>query len=441
MAMPPRPLRRRGGSQRWLIIPFVLTMVVLLVDASMHARSPGTETTMNSQAWVDTVLPYIAESTVQGREIAQISSDRLTEGSGAAAGQLSRIAEAAASTYKEVASMTPPAPLATAAGLLEACLVSRDNGATEMASAVQGLLRGGRAAVAVSLMSAAVTQFQVGDSAYRLFAGDMPKLGVTMPASQWDEGIGAYQSSALSGFAQRLVAAVSRSPLHMLAIDAISTDPPALSTEGKVQILSPASSVSVTVVVEDVGQDSERGIRVVATVAPGQGLARQQLSVSVDLSRGQAQAVHLAGLRLVPSTPTDLIVQALEPGDEAGSASKALLIELPGPGFTAPATTTPPSTLASSSSTTTVASVVPTTAAAIATTTVPVTTLAPTTTAAPTTTVAPPTTAATTTALPPAPATTTTAAASATTTAGAATTTAAPATTTTAGAATTLATP
>ena len=79
--MPPRPLRRRGGSQRWLLIPFVLTMLVLLVDASMHARSSGPETTMDNQAWVDTVLPYIAESTVQGREIAQISSDRLADGS------------------------------------------------------------------------------------------------------------------------------------------------------------------------------------------------------------------------------------------------------------------------------------------------------------------------------------------------------------------------
>jgi len=84
--------------------------------------------------------------------------------------------------------------------------------------------------------------------------------------------------SALGGFAERLVAAVSRSPLHKLAIDAISTNPPALSMAGKVQVLSPASSVSVTVVVQDVGQDAERGIRVVASVGPGQGLAGQQLS-------------------------------------------------------------------------------------------------------------------------------------------------------------------
>ena len=180
-------------------------------------------------------------------------------------------------------------------------------------------------------MNAAVSQFQVGDTAYQLFARDMPKLGVSMPASQWDDGAGLYQVSALGGFAERLVAAVSRSPLHKLAIDAISTNPPALSMAGKVQVLSPASSVSVTVVVQDVGQDAERGIRVVASVGPGQGLAGQQLSASVNLSKGQAQAVSLAGLRLVPSTPTAVTVQALEPADEAGSVSKALLIELPGP--------------------------------------------------------------------------------------------------------------
>jgi hypothetical protein len=461
MAMPPRPLRRRGGSQRWLIIPFVLTMLVLLVDASMHARSSGPETTINSQAWVDTVLPYIAESTVQGREIAQISSDRLTDGSAAAAGQLSRIAAAAASTYKGVTSLSPPAPLAAAAGLLDACLVSRDNGAAEMAAAVQDLLRGGRATDAVGQMNAAVSQFQVGDTAYQLFARDMPKLGVSMPASQWDDGVGLYQMRALGGFAERLVAAVTRSPLHKLAIDAISTNPPALSMAGKVQVLSPASSVSVTVVVQDVGQDPERGIRVVASVGPGQGLAGQQLSASVNLSRGQAQAVSLAGLRLAPSTPTVVTVQALEPADEAGSVSKALLIELPGPGFTAPATTTPPATAAPSSTTTTTASAAPTTGAAATTaavlettTAVPTTAPATTTVAAPTTTLAPTTSRPTTTTSRPttttsrptttrppttlAPTTVTTIPPAATTTAPAATTTSPAATTTAPAAATTV---
>jgi hypothetical protein len=78
MAMPPRSSRTRGGSQRWLIIPFVLTILVLLIDASMHARSSQPESTINSQAWVDKVLPDIAASSSQGLEIANISSEKLT---------------------------------------------------------------------------------------------------------------------------------------------------------------------------------------------------------------------------------------------------------------------------------------------------------------------------------------------------------------------------
>ena len=55
--MPPRSLRRRGGSQRWLVVPFALAILVLLVDASMHARSPKLATTVSTQAWVDKILP------------------------------------------------------------------------------------------------------------------------------------------------------------------------------------------------------------------------------------------------------------------------------------------------------------------------------------------------------------------------------------------------
>ena len=143
--MPPRALRRRGGSQRWLIVPLVLTMIVLLVDASMHARSSAPQTRMSSQAWVDTVLPYIAESTLQGREIAQISSDRLIGGSGETAGQLTRIAAAASSTYREI-TVVPPAVGSSSrrASWKPASSPVRENGATEMAVSGPGPAPGGR---------------------------------------------------------------------------------------------------------------------------------------------------------------------------------------------------------------------------------------------------------------------------------------------------------
>ena len=130
MALPPRTLRRRGGSQRWLVIPLLLTMLVLLADASMHARSAGLQTTLSSQAWVDRVLPDIADSTVQGREIAELSSGPLTVGPEAVAEQLSRVAAAATTTYDQVVSAEPPAAMNAAAGLLDACMAACRRGRT-----------------------------------------------------------------------------------------------------------------------------------------------------------------------------------------------------------------------------------------------------------------------------------------------------------------------
>lgn len=252
MAMPPRSQKGRGGSQRWLVVPFVLTLAVVLVDVSMHACSTRPEATLDSQAWVDKVLPAIAQSSAQGNELAQVSSGTIASGgSTAVASEVTNIAAATASTYKSVVSDVAPSGDAPAAGLLQACLAARQEGAAQMASAVQHVLGGDRPSSAVTQMMAAVSDFKVGDSAYQLFAKDAPKLGVTMPPSAWTAYAGAYEPTELSSFVTRLLAGVTRSEPHKLHIDAITTSPPALSVQGNLQVLSPATTVSVTAVVAD----------------------------------------------------------------------------------------------------------------------------------------------------------------------------------------------
>ena len=348
MAMPPRSSKGRGGSQRWLVVPLVLTLAVLLVDASMHARSDKPEKTLNSQAWVDKVLPAIAQSSAQGSELAQVSSGVVASGgSSAIADELSGIAGASRSTYKDVVGDTAPSEVAPAAGLLQACLASREEGAVEMASAVQHLLGGDGPSSAVTQMMSAVSDFKVSDSAYQLFTKDLPKLGVTMPTSAWSTSGGTYEPQGLSAFASRLVAGATKTEPHKLHIDAITTDPPTLSVQGNLQILSPASTVSVTAVVANLGQAAEQGVKVTATITPAEGAPSQHVTVSVNLSPGQAQAVRLPGLRLAPSTPTNLTIGALEPRGEPGTAYRSVTVEVPGQNFggtttstTAPATTT-----------------------------------------------------------------------------------------------------
>jgi hypothetical protein len=379
MAMPPsRSSKRRAGPPRWLLVPFALTILALLVDAAVHARSPKVAATLSSSAWVDKVLPDIIASTAQGREIAQVASEQLHAGADGASHELNSAAADAASTYRSVAAGDPPGQVQAAAGLLDACLVARKEGSAEMAIAVQRLLKGASTASVVAEMSSAVTEFEVSDSAYQLFVQQMGHMASLMPASQWVSA-GSYQTAKLLAFVHRLQTGLPKAPATGLAIDAVSTTPPPLSLQGSVEVLSPASSFSVTVVVADTGQSPLQGVNVTARATPAAGASSQQVSATVDLSPGQATAVTLPGLRTPASTPAIVVVEVTMPGATSPSASKQLQVELPGANFatattgassSTTSTTTAPgaTTTAASGATTSTASGATTTAASGATT-------------------------------------------------------------------------
>ncbi len=326
VSMAPRPVRRRGGSQRWLVIPLVLTMIVLLVDASMHARSPQPGQLLDSQSWVDKVLPEITQSNAQGLEIARASTTSSPTGAQGAAEQLAQVAAAAKATSAAVNSDRASSQVERASGLLQAALSARALGAGEMAAAASSLLKAGPASPALQQMASAVQDFQVGDSAYRLFVQALPPIGVKMPASQWVDGPAMYQPNELTGFARRLQAAASITSGEKLVIYGITTDPAALSKQGNVELLSPAASVSVTAIVANAGQIPERGVIVTAEITPAEGAPAQRVSTRVDLSAGQADAVQLSGFRLVLSKATTVTVTATPPAGGPGGPTKSLVI-------------------------------------------------------------------------------------------------------------------
>jgi hypothetical protein len=332
MAMPPpRSNRRRVRPPRWLVVPFVITIVALLVDASVHSRSPKAGTALTNAAWVDKVLPYITASNEQGGEIARLATSSLPAGPKAAVDELEAVAAAAKQTYRSVVAADPPQEVTAAAGLLQACLAAREQGTAQMASAAEDLLRGGPVSSSVASMSAAIADFQVSDNAYQLFVQASRSIA-TMPSSRWVSP-GSFSASALSSFARRLQPSTGKTPTQAIAIDAISTTPPPLSLLGKVEVLSPASSFSVTVVIANDGTSTLTGAAVTVTVSPARAAASQQASKTFDLAPGQSLAVTFAGFVPPPSTPVTVTVGATLPGSSQPSASKRFEAELPGPNF------------------------------------------------------------------------------------------------------------
>ncbi|MBO0694058.1 MAG: hypothetical protein J2P58_14235, partial [Acidimicrobiaceae bacterium] len=133
---------RRGGGNRLLAAGLVVTLIVLLVDASIKSRSDNSVQRLSAQAWIDQVLPIIRDSTAEGQELNAIRTRWQDLGAPTITSQLHRTVGSAASSYKRVAKLVPPAGYGSAAGLLDGSLLLREEGSAAVAKTLTATLSG-----------------------------------------------------------------------------------------------------------------------------------------------------------------------------------------------------------------------------------------------------------------------------------------------------------
>ena len=130
MALASRSVRRGGAGRRWLLIGVVITLFVLLIDASLKSRSPGPVQQLAAGAWLDRVMPIVTTSTEEGQQVAAIWTNGLQTPATSLAAQLDQLANGAARAYQQAVALRPPVSVAGAAGLLETCLLTRSEATT-----------------------------------------------------------------------------------------------------------------------------------------------------------------------------------------------------------------------------------------------------------------------------------------------------------------------
>ncbi|MGH9115348.1 MAG: hypothetical protein ACRDWW_05900 [Acidimicrobiales bacterium] len=336
MALGGRSARRGGGGLRWLAVGVVLTLLILLIDASLHSRSPGPSQQMAAGAWVDRVLPIIDESTQEGQQIAGIWARGLTMRPTEVATQLDQTAAAAAQAYHDVIGLRPPVALAGPAGLLDASLLARSEAAGQLRSA----LGPDAGSTPVSAIQSAGSHIQVGDSAYQLFAQSMPRSVPAMPPSLWLADPAPYQPQAVRIFLASFQSAGASTPVHKVEIYALTTTPSPVSTQGATQVLPDARAMTVTIVVANVGNQSEKNLTVTAAISPSKGASSAR--DFLDLQPGQAHSiVGLGPLNPPEGTPVTLSVTVTAAaGSPVPPVTTSLVFSMPAP---PPATTVPAS--------------------------------------------------------------------------------------------------
>jgi hypothetical protein len=141
---------------------------------------------------------------------------------------------------------------------------------------------------------------ELGDRSFALFVGALPANVESIAPSVWVPDASQWAPANLDAFVTTLRSSSSAAPVHDLAMVAYETDPSPVGGVNGAQIIPAAQNMTVTMVVQNVGNQTERNVTITAVLSGGAAGGGQSLRDFIDLAPGQLRAVTLMSMH--PST-------------------------------------------------------------------------------------------------------------------------------------------
>jgi hypothetical protein len=313
-----------------LFFALLATVLVLVVNAALSARSPGPVRQEAEQSYLDQALPAIQQSSQQGLDISEVLAQALTLTPATLISHLNEDLSQVQQTLAAVQRLNPPAAVKTAQTLLVAALDIRAAGAKALAQAIMIALSSQPPSAGVNALTQVGLDFQAADRAYSLFQQAMPAQNTPIPNSVWVTNAATYSAASLSVFVDSLRSHGSLAPVNEVAVVLVTTNPSPVNLLNGVQILPVAPSLSLQIVVANTGNQSVTNLTVTASIAPSQTGPVQSARDFVDLTPGQTRTVDLGGLRLVTGQTTTLTARIdPAPGQtDVTDTSKVITLEM-----------------------------------------------------------------------------------------------------------------
>jgi hypothetical protein len=321
--------RRRRRTPWWLLFGILLTLVVLLVNAAVGARSKAPSRRLAELAYLDQVRPFVERSTDEGSELRQVRTDAAKLGRVGVNRSMDRIHTDADAVLRAVQATSPPSSLGAAHSLLVATLALRSHAVTTVQAALVQALGTDPPSGAIAAMVDAGRDLDAADRSYSVFVDSLPP-GVrgqagAMPPSKWVDDPTGWDEADLTVFVGSLRSASALAPVHDVSVILFTTDPAAVGTENGAAVLPVVKTLRVQIVVGNAGNEVEKHVTVTATVTPGPGVGGQAETVRdfVDLAPGQRQVVTLGGLHAAPGGSSTLTVAIAQVAGETTTADNS----------------------------------------------------------------------------------------------------------------------
>lgn len=322
--------RRRRRRRLWVLLGAFLSLVVLATYSVATSSSSEPGRRLEELAYVDAVRPLIEQSNQQGDDLTDVRDSVAQLGRAAAGRRLTRIHRQTADVLKGVQAAKPPASLVTAHGLLTTTMFVREQAADAISKGLQQALSSGSFDAPIQALSDAGEDLTTADRTYALFRRAVVGNGrpeSSVPPSQWVDDAAAWEPTSLGALVSTLRSSASLVPVHDVSVLLATTDPTPVATDGDSDVLPPAKSLRLEVVVANVGNETERNVAVVASLQGPSG-APDTARDFVTLEPGQRRTVTLGGLVPISGALSTLTVRIGPVAEEADSSNNELVRSL-----------------------------------------------------------------------------------------------------------------
>jgi hypothetical protein len=323
---------RRRRTALLVGLAALFTAVVLLAEGSASSRPNANEAV---QAYLDQVRPGAEQSAAQGADFGDVRAHAQALGRNGIDRRLDRLEGEVKTTLLSIETLSPPPSLRVAQAYLVAAFGVRLKAVTEARPAMDAALTKASSADAgvgnaVSELSTVAQDLGLGDRAFDLFLDALPPRS-PMPANQpWLTDASQWTTVQLTAFVDRLRSSASATPVHDIAVLAFQTDPGVVSiAPDGTEVIPASSSTSVSMVLENVGNQPERGVNVYVYFTPdGAKSPTRFLRDFPDLAPGEMRSLTLRPLPTQPGMTGRLDITALPVPGETDTSNNTMSVRV-----------------------------------------------------------------------------------------------------------------
>ena len=307
----PKQARSKKSPTRLLVLLIALLALCYLIG--LLSQSISGRSTRAIEDYVEKSAKVVEKSNRVAKGFNGLRTDTEDISRKELESRLSAYSKESRNVLKECEKIEPPEELGKAHLYLIFCMELRDDGLDKYSPSLFNALKDKDLEVASGQIAGSLKELALSDRTYQEFASEIKRIlkkkGIkkSIADSKFIPKDTVYEKASIMAYVEDLKGAKGLEEIHGIGISELTTKPKQIkyTSSKKLAVLPSADTISVTVTVENQGNQLEVNVPVIATLKSVTKPAEQKKRVYIpSLSPGQKKSVTISGLK--PTQDSDV---------------------------------------------------------------------------------------------------------------------------------------